>query len=201
MVRGYQFVTLKQNHMKKIAAIIFLTVFLLPSLKAQESTFNLGDQVVNIGIGLGSLYAIGTYYKTTVPPISISYEKAIVDEIIDKGVIGVGGYLGYTSYKYHYVYSTYDYGWKYTNIVLGARGNFHYPLVDNLDTYLGVLLGYNIRISREFGTFADDISPDHGSLAFAGYVGARYYFSEKFAAFTELGYGISYLTLGISLKL
>ncbi|HER09067.1 MAG TPA: hypothetical protein ENO20_09175 [Bacteroides sp.] len=187
--------------MKKIAAIICLAIFSLPALKAQESTFNLGDQVVNIGIGLGSVYAIGSYYTTTVPPISISYEKAIVDEILEKGVIGVGGYVGYTSYKYHYIFSTYDYGWKYTNIILGARGNFHYPLVDKLDTYLGMLMGYNIRIAKEFGTFGTDVNPDRGSLALAGYLGARYYFSEKFAAFAELGYGISYLTLGISLKL
>lgn len=188
--------------MKRITAFIFLALFSLPALKSQESTFNMGDQVVNLGIGLGSVYGIGTYYNTTVPPVSISYEKAIVDDIIDKGVIGVGGYVGYRAYKWHYVYSTYDYGWKYTNIVLGARGNFHYPFVDKLDTYVGVLLGYNIVISTEFGTIGTyDTSPDRGRVAFAGYVGARYYFSDNFAAFTELGYGIAYLTLGVSFKL
>jgi len=185
--------------MKKIAAIIFLTVFLLPVLKAQESTFNLGDQVVNIGIGLGSHYAFSSYYSTTVPPISLSYEKAIVDEIIEKGVIGVGAYAGYRAYKYTYYLS--DYGWKYTDIIIGARGNFHYPFVDKLDTYLGVLLGYRITISKSWGPWGADTDPDSGGIAFAGYLGARYYFSEKFAAFAELGYGISYLTLGISLKL
>lgn len=188
--------------MKRIAAIICLTIFSLPILKAQESMFNLGDQVVNVGIGLGSVYGIGTYYKTTVPPISISYEKAIVDEILEKGVIGVGAYAGYTSYKWHYVYSTYDYGWRYTNIILGARGNFHYPLLDKLDTYAGVLLGYNIVISSSFGTTGTyDYSPDSGRIAFAGYLGGRYYFSDKFSGFAELGYGIAYLTVGLGIKL
>jgi len=164
--------------------------------------FTIDDKVLNVGVGIGSVYGIGTYYKTTIPPISISFEKAIIDDILDEGVIGVGAYLGYTSYKWHYVYSTYDYGWRYTNIILGARGNFHYPIIDNLDTYLGVLLGYNIVTSREFGTMGVyDYSPKSGSIAFAGYIGGRYYFSDKFSAFAELGYGIAYLTLGVGIKL
>ena len=164
--------------------------------------FNLDDQVVNIGIGLGSVYGFGLYSSTTIPPISISFEKGIVDDVLEKGVIGVGAYLGYTSYKYHYVYSFYDYGWKYTNIIVGARGSFHYPVIDNLDTYVGLLLGYNIRLSTAIGE-ADlyDSTPDRGSIAYSGYVGARYYFSDKFSGFAELGYGIAYLTLGLGVKL
>ena len=30
-------------------------------------------------------------------------------------------------------------------------GSFHYPLVDKLDTYAGILLGYNIVTSKEIG--------------------------------------------------
>jgi hypothetical protein len=188
--------------MKRIAAIICFAIFTMPFLKAQESMFNMDDMVVNVGVGLGSIYGFGTYYKTTIPPISVSFEKAIVDDVLDKGVIGVGAYLGYTAYKWHYVYATYDYGWKYSNIILGARGNFHYPFLDKLDTYAGVLLGYNIVTSKEFGTIGVyDYSPKSGSLAFAGYIGGRYYFSDKLSAFAELGYGIAYLTLGVGMKL
>jgi hypothetical protein len=32
-------------------------------------------------------------------------------------------------------------------------------------------------------------------------VGARYYFTESIAAFAQVGYGIAYLTLGVSFKL
>jgi len=31
---------------------------------------------------------------------------------------------------------------------LGAKGNFHYPLVEKLDTYTGILLGYNVVSSN-----------------------------------------------------
>lgn len=193
---------LKSESMKKLITFTMLALFSLPFMRAQESMFNLGDKIVNIGVGIGSLYGGGLYGSTTVPPISVSFEKAFKDEILEKGVIGIGGYVGYTAYKWHYVFSTYDYGWKYTNIVIGARGSFHYPVLDNLDTYAGVLLGYNIVTSKAFGTAGTyDYSPDKGSIAFAGYVGGRYYFSEKFAAFAELGYGIAYLTLGLGIRL
>ena len=110
--------------MKKLIALALVAIFSMPLLRAQESMFNLGDKIVNLGIGIGSVYGGGLYGNTTVPPLSISFEQGIVDNILEKGVIGVGAYLGYTSYKWHYVYSTWDYGWKYTNIVIGARGSF-----------------------------------------------------------------------------
>ena len=192
---------LKPYHMKKLIAIAFVALFSIPFLRAQESMFDLGDQVVNIGIGLGSVYGLGSYYSTTIPPISISFEKGILDELLEKGVIGVGAYLGFTSYKYQYVFSFYDYGWRYTNIIVAARGSFHYPVVDKLDTYIGLLLGYNIRLSSAIGDADLYGSPAGGSIAYSGFVGGRYYFSDKFSGFAELGYGIAYLTLGLGVKL
>ena len=75
--------------MKRLFTIAIATICLLPLLHAQESTFNLDDKVVNIGIGLGSTYGFGLYNSTVIPPLSISLEKGILDEILEKGVIGV----------------------------------------------------------------------------------------------------------------
>jgi hypothetical protein len=183
--------------MKKIFAVMLLTVFSLPFLTAQESTFNLGDKVINLGIGLGGSLYNGTYYKTTFPPVSISFEKAIKDQILEKGVIGVGGMLGYSAHKWEYA----GYGWKYTNFIIGARGSFHYPLVDKLDTYAGLIIGYNIATTKEFGTPIGFEPSSTGGLVASGFIGARYYFATKIAAFAELGYGISYLNIGIAFKL
>lgn len=173
-------------------------MFLLQA-SGQESVFINGDKVVNIGIGLGSSLYTGNYYTGTVPPISVSFEKGIKDNVLEKGVIGVGGYLGYSSYKYEYL----DWGYKYSNIIFGARGTFHYPLVDKLDTYTGLLLGYNLVTGKEFGDWGTGTpyNVSSGGMVWSWYVGGRYYFSDKIGAMVELGYGISYLTLGISLKL
>ena len=100
--------------------LIALSVLLMSSfvIYSQENIFNLNDKVVNIGFGIGSNLYTGTYYKSTFPHVSISFEKGIVDEVLEKGVIGVGGYVGYSSYKYEFM----NWGWKYSTIIVGARG-------------------------------------------------------------------------------
>jgi len=44
-------------------------------------------------------------------------------------------------------------------------------------------------------------SPTSGGLTWSGFLGARYQFKEKIGAFAELGYGVSFLNLGLRLKL
>ena len=184
-------------NMKKILILFVAVTFSLTQLVAQESTFSKGDKVLNLGIGLGSTRYSGFGYTGQVPPLSVSYEVGVVDNVIEKGSIGVGGYLGYSSQKWE----SSGYGWKYTNFILGARGSFHYPLVDKLDTYTGLMLGYNISTSKAIGTPLIDDTYSGGGIITAWYLGGRYYFKETFAVMAELGYGISYLTLGISLKM
>jgi hypothetical protein len=184
--------------MKKLFLLFVVAIFAFSSIVAQEPTFSKGEKVLNLGLGLGSTLYSGTYYKSQVPPISASLEFGVVDNVAEKGVIGVGPYLGYSSYKYEYQ----GWGWKYSNIILGVRGNFHYPLVDKLDTYTGLLLGYNVASSKEFGDVIPgwDYSYSAGGVAWSWFVGGRYYFKETFAAMLELGYGIAYLNLGVALK-
>jgi len=184
--------------MKKLTTFAIALLLGITTVHSQESMFNLGDKVINLGIGLGNTLYTGTYYTRGVPPVSLSYEQAIADEILEKGVIGIMGYVGYSSYKYDYL----GWGYKYSNIIVGAGGLFHYPLVDKLDTYAGILLGYNIATATEFGTpIGWDYNATSGGIVFSGFVGARYYFAESFAAFAQVGYGIAYLTLGVSIRL
>ena len=184
--------------MKKTLLFIAAGFFAVAQLSAQESTFLKGDKVFNVGIGLGSTLYSGNYYKSQVPPVSASLEFGIVDGILEKGVIGVGPYVGYSSYKYEYL----EWGWKYSNIILGARGSFHYPLLDKLDTYAGILIGFNIVTSKEFGDPipGSDYSSASSGVVWSGFIGARYYFTDALAAMLELGYGIAWLNIGVALK-
>jgi hypothetical protein len=183
--------------MKRILLLLVIVSFSLTQLIAQEPTFVKGDKVLNLGIGLGSTLYSGTYYHSQVPPLSASLEVGVADNILEKGVIGVGGYLGFSSYKYEYSNS----GWKTSNIIIGARGNFHYPLLEKLDTYTGLLLGYGILSHKYFGIYGDeDYSGSSSGIRWAWFVGGRYYFKENLAAMLELGYGVAYLNLGIALK-
>jgi hypothetical protein len=184
--------------MKKFSILLFLSLYSLIQLAAQESMFKNRDKVLNIGIGIGSTLYTGSNYKVGIPALSTAIEFGVKDGILDKGSIGLGAYLDYSSHKLDFI----GWGWNYANIVLGARGVFHYPLVNKLDTYTGILLGYNIANNKEYGSVVsvNNYSVSSGVVG-AWFVGARYYFSDKFAVMGELGYGITYLNLGIALKL
>ena len=183
--------------MKKLFFLVASAALLSLPLTAQESTFVKGDKVFSIGLGLGTSLYSGSYYKMTFPPLAGSIEFGVKDGIFEKGTLGVGAVAGYVGYKYEYA----DWGYKYSNIIIGGRGYLHYPLVNKLDTYTGITLGYNISSANEFGTNSGyDYDYSSGGFIWAWFVGGRYYLKDTFALQAELGYGVTYLTLGVAFK-
>lgn len=169
-----------------------------------EPMFFEGDQVVNIGLGIGSTLYRGSHYSSGFPPLSVSYEKGFKEDfIVEDMTLGIGGYLGYASAKWEASdWGGGTYGWKYSSIILGARAAVHYPLVEKIDTYSGLMLGYNIVSSSSFGDWGGySTSANSSAPILAWYAGGRYYFSDSMAVFGEVGYGIAYLTIGLTLKL
>ena len=185
--------------MKKLIFALAI-IFAGASVSNAQDVFVKGDKVLNVGVGLGGNLG-GSGYKSTIPPISISGEYGLTDALLKngKGYVGVGGYLAYTANKYTNTYAGHEYGWKYSYIIIGARGAFHYQLVDKLDTYAGVMLGYNIASSSAFGDWTGS-GDSVGGFTYSGFIGARYFFTDKFAAFAEVGYGIANLELGLAVK-
>lgn len=183
---------------KKIFLILALMGGIVSGIQAQN-VFSKGDKVVHLGVGLGS-YLGGTGYTSSIPPVLVSYEQGIVDNLIDGNAsIGLGGYLGYTANKWN---ATNDSGYKYSYLILGARGAFHYQFIDKLDTYAGLMLGYNIVNGKWFGS-GTETNPvaTSSSVAYSVFLGARYYFTDKVAVFAEVGYGIAALELGVAFRL
>jgi hypothetical protein len=189
--------------MKKVILTVLVTLVATTVLQAQD-VFLKGDKVINLGVGFGS-YIGGSGYKTTVPPLSLFAELGVKDGLLNgKSSIGVGGYLAYTANKWENLLPVVGaYGFDYTHFIIGARGLFHYQFVDKLDTYAGLMLGYNVASSKYFG--GNLAIPVHavsvGGFTYSSFIGARYYFTPKWAAFAEVGYGIAALELGLSLKL
>lgn len=162
------------------------------AVSAQDNMFSKGDKVLNATVGLGSsIYGAG--FKTGIPPVGVSFEYGVKDELFnEKSSLGIGGIVGYSSAT-----TSTGFAMSYSSIIVGVRGIVHYALVDNLDTYGGLMLGYNAASVKITG----GNSTPAGGVAYGGFVGARYYFSPKFAAMAELGYGIALLNLGVSIKL
>ena len=166
---------MKNNFFIKIfVTILFCAVFSM-GINAQN-TFSKGDKVVNLGIGVGGTF---TGYTSAIP-ISGSYELGIKDNLFDdKSSLGVGAYVGFASTV------------GYTFVYPGVKGALHYQLADKLDTYAGLMVA--LRMWSGYGySYTDFIVPF--------FIGGRYYFTDKIGAFAELGHGIAYLQLGVSIK-
>jgi hypothetical protein len=101
--------------------------------------------------------------------------------------------LGYTSFNWSGYY-------RVSHTVIGVRGALHYQLGDKFDAYTGLFLGYDI-VSWKYD---DSWSGAKGSVGsafdYSWFLGARYYFTDTFAAFGELGVGLAPVNLGVSLK-
>lgn len=187
----------------KTKILLFTLSFVFIFSVANAQIVSKGDKILNLGLGIGNSYYSGSGYASTIPPLSASLEVIIDDDLFKdgKGALGVGGYAGYFGYKYNYHYSTFDYSWKYSNFVLGPRGNVHYNFVEKLDTYAGLVLGYNIVSVSGGGDNVAGYTASSSGFIWAGFIGGRYYFKENFAGMLELGYGIAYLNIGVALKL
>ncbi len=161
-------------------------------ITAGNPNFNEGDLDVNVGLGLARTYY--SYTSTVVPPLSVSAEYGLSDKI------SVGGFLGFSTAKEDW------YGGEinYSFLIIGARGSYHLTVWDKLDTYAGLMLGYNIvsaSFDDTFGDYLDDYSVAASGMALSAYIGGRYGFNEQLSGFVEIGYGISVLNLGVSFKL
>lgn len=173
--------------MKKITlflfSLLFLTAISIQDIRAQA--YQNGDVNIGGGIGIGS-----TLTGNGGLPIAAHVEKGFHE------AISAGLYVGYASYNYSF--------WKWTYLIIGARGAYHFgdilSLPDNFDLYGGAILFYqNVTIKeREFTSFT---SSSPGSIGFGIYAGGRYYFTDNIAAFAELGSGIAILHIGATFKL
>jgi hypothetical protein len=180
---------LKNQNNEKIYCISYSCSSSVCPCRSSDSDISNGDKVLNAGIGLGSL--LGTSYSTAFPPVSASLEFGVADHVLDKGSIGVAPYLGIGSYKYSY----YSGSQTYTFTVVGVRGAFHYPLISSLDTYAGILAGYLV-VSGTHESNAIQSRPA-GEL----FIGGRYYFNPKWAAFFELGIATVPVHIGVAVRL
>lgn len=183
--------------------MLMMAMILLIGMAAFTQSFEKGSQAINLGIGVGNTAYFGSYYSGFLPSVSGSYEYGIVEIPMGSeltGVISVGGYMGASFSKYGDYGSGHDY-YLTSDFIIAARGNYHFIFHDKLDTYAGIWFGVDIASSKWKGSNTDP-GVNYTSTGPTGgaYVGARWFFSDRFGVYAELGYLISVLNFGVTFK-
>jgi hypothetical protein len=189
--------------------------------EAGEKCFDENTHIINLGVGFGSpayhsLFAgaPGYSYGRT-PAFSLSYEQAFKKKL-GPGYLGVGAYLGFqheyfkydgSYYDKNFYYQTYYYKHTWNYYMLGARGAYHWDVLNakNAEVYAGVVIGMRFQIHSYATNDPDNKDPYSYTQsfiypAFSVFAGARWYFVKNCGLFAEAGYGISYINGGFSFK-
>lgn len=198
---------MRTNHSFRNAMATALVLAATTISNAQS--FSEGDNVLGAGVGLLGGYSVG-WSGTGVsqsPAINLHFDHGMGE--LGAGTWGLGGYVGYKTINYESKYIYYNYDYKYTYLVVGARGTWHFNDWhgnDKLDTYGGVMLAYrsvSFTDNTDYGAYGylNTYTYSGSGVGLSVFAGTRYYFSDKFGLYGELGYGISWLQLGLALKL
>lgn len=186
------------RHFLSITALFLLLLSLHSNAafarKGARPAFDAGDNAIGIGIGIDPTRNYGATSYT--PAFIANYEHGIVGNL-GPGTLSLGAELGFYSAYYDYAH---DFRVRWTTVGFGLRGIYHLTILkdanNKFDPYGGLAIGF-------YSVTEDDNGPgyiDHyGSQAFvAPFVGAKYNFTPGFGVWTELGFDITVLKLGLN---
>jgi len=145
---------------------------------------NLG---VHVGMsGVGSAAALG-----------VSGELAYTDRI------GIGVWADTWSYGEDFSTVLGPGSWDIRYIALAGTGAYHFEVKSNpkIDPFLGLALGYFVVSTETQAAGSITYTGDASRMFIGGFGGARYYFKPTMSGVARVGFGASYLTLGVDFKL
>lgn len=186
-----------------------------------EKCFNENTHIINLGVGFGGRSYYSRYsgvnvtrYGTT-PAISLTYEQALPKKL-GPGYLGIGAYFGFQRSYYEYDngyydpflnYNTYYYRHNWNYYMIAARAAYHWDVLNakNAEVYAGAIVGvrfqtHNYKTNDPGGKDPYPLSQSSVYPAYSAFAGARWYFVPSVGLFAEVGYGISYATVGFSFK-
>lgn len=191
------------------ACMLSAACFFTNTSKAEDKkegiapAFDKGSSTIGAWVGFGLSYS---YYGSPVemPSFGVMFDHGIIADA-GPGTVGIGGIIGMKNSRYDYPFGGYRATW--TNIIIAARGTYHLTLLkdknNKFDPYAGIVLGVRINDYDDtyYSSGTSPVNPySYGNVYFVRglFIGAKYNFTPNFGAFTELGYDISLLRLGLN---
>lgn len=188
--------------MKRMMILTVLLVLSFSSANAQ-TIFKKGDIEFAAGMGIFPTFAKDDA-AIVVPPLSARLHIRALPNF------SLGAYAAYSSSEAHQVGLP---GGAVRDVdnefyLFGLRAAAHTNRLDNWDIYGGAMLGYNVpKVNNTLTKEKSEIEgpvfsrPAENEFTYSAFVGATYFPVKNLGLFAEVGYGISILNLGVSVKL
>jgi hypothetical protein len=196
---------------KKI--ILFVTVAFISiatTSKAQnEQCFKKGTSAINLGVGFGNTITYNNGYNgygygpsvSISPAFTASYEYGIVH--LGIGIIGAGLQFGYQGSHYNYTDGINVYKDRETTLAFGPRATYHFDFLNKkkFDVYPIVQINIYSYMYSDNGPYGNVYANSNGvGVRPSVLVAARYFFTPNIGVYSELGYDISIIKAGLSIK-
>ena len=197
--------------MKK-GLITLVSILILCNVGAQD--FVKGGNYITVGFGIDPYHgnngvgnAFGTYKKSGIGPVIATYERGITD-VLGIGRIGVGGSFAKSWYTQKDKYGNIEDVYRTSRFSFMAKAAYHFEFgIEKMDVYAGIAAGAHFYTDKNvyyspFNSSANSQGYVTSSSSYARpshyeFIGIRYYFSESFGVYAEVGYGLAALTGGI----
>lgn len=167
--------------------LVVLAALGLPASAAGQ--FASGQKYLGAHIGLSGVGSTAAF--------GVNGEVAYNDNI------SIGAWADTWSYGDTYGTALGSYSWNVRYVALAGTGAYHFPIKSNpkLDPFLGLALGYYVVSTSADGFSGVEYGGSASRIFLGGFGGARYAFSESLLGVARLGFGASYLTVGVDFKL
>jgi hypothetical protein len=178
---------MRTKHLLALTSFVLSALLLSPRMGSAQG-FAKGSMLLGPHIGLA---AFGS-----APAFGANFEVAVTEPgKAGPGIIGVSGRFDYFGFDDGFA--------TYTWTAFGVFANYHFAMDAKMwDPFVGLGLGYQNVSFKWKGDENSLFGSAWGSgVYFAGNAGVRYYFSPNLAARAQLGFGITYLVVGVDFGL
>lgn len=195
-----------KSRVMNIQKFLFVTVLFFSTLNAGNAqSSQAGDITIQAGIGL-----LPTYFKDASNVKVIPVQAAISYKLLD--FLSIGAFAGYSEYQSNVqeMYNGSTFQTTTESILGGARIAAHAKGMNKVDIYGGFQVGYSkptvttqvLSVSEANG--GNNVGPRakvRDEFVYSGFLGATTYLTKNIGLYGEIGFGISLINVGATLKI
>jgi hypothetical protein len=169
--------------------------------------FKIGENRASFCMGFGWVYKENLNNSVHFPSPNALVERSIIP-FENVGLVSVGAQFGFHHGYHNGTFNSVKYKQSWTSVYFVPRVALYFhelfdanDFTQNIDLYAGLGIGFNFlshKIPEEVGL--PDSDRNGFNLGYNIFAGGRYYFKPHASAFAEIGYGLSVLNAGITIR-